>query len=719
MKTIFINTSKEAARTRLDGLFSAPFDRNSLLRYDCELNQIGNAASDIKQALISDADMVDRDYNLIVLVDLYGFPQGNDKHFINIYKQLVSRYIGTTLIYELHDKMNLRPQNTAIYFADSSAKHENFTAQYNNEKEKEEEKKEQLNYQANSYEYEIEEENNTASDLTDKVPATNNKPLYMGRKKEYSYEDKILMQLFSWKEDCKKEDFNWKLRYSITDEIYLDFSSTFEKTADSIKKSDKTADFLGIALIETKKDIIFSHEDSSSAIQQIPEIQGYSVTIHTCSFNRNNEQSLIEGFFKAYANIYTCVQEQKISDSVTDFSKDEIEKLLNEALCKYKYFSAEENIELDIKPVGSVFEKRSSAFERFKKRALENNKYKDMTADDIAKQIMTESNSRKKEKHINTNGMRGTDLTFHNMVEDIFCNYDMDVISEQNNSLIKNCMLTLWDWRDRCTNDEFCQTLVNEQINIDIKNNGLSCESVEFYADDYKKEHNRLVGEITQVEHRLSANKNILLETQDLMSKYAVLMKKGKKYLVSFIGAVIAVLASSIPFIYIQSYSAKKMFVPILISLIFTAFFAALYAGASAIYMMVIRRQKKALSIQLSRIKEASENDRKTSIKALYNYYTNTIIEANFYYLLWQELLKREKENSQKEIMRNAHITKLTELIESIKRYITMLKIQPIEDIAEKTYPDNMKLKGDEPFCSENNRIIYSILDSDERSKKI
>ncbi len=725
MKTIFINTSKEAAKTKLDGLFSAPFDRNSLIRYDCELNQIGDKASDIKQALISDADTVDRDYNLIVLVDLYGFPFGTSEACVALYKQLVSRYIGQTLIYKLYSEMNLRPSKSAIFFTDSSNEHENFVPEYNNEKDKEAELKEQLTLKAIASDDNAEDETEIKSDDNNKTPDTT-KPMYMGRKKEYNSEDRLIMQLFSWKEDCKKEDFNWQLKYSITDDLYLDFSSTFKETADSINKSDKTADILGIALIELKKSISFSQEERTTATQPIPEINDYAITVHTCKINRNNEQSLIEGFFKVYANIYTCVQQQKITETVIDLQEDEIKKLLNNALSKYTYFSEEENIELNMKPVGCVFEKRTSAFERFKENALKNSKYRDKTANQIASEIMSESNNKKKEKHINTTGMRGTDLSFHKMVEDIFGNYDIDVIKEQNNSLVKNCMLTLWDWRDRFTNDEFCQTLVSEQINTEIekdkeKNEGLICESTDFYADDYKKEYNRLVGEITQVEHRLSANKNILIETQDLMAKYAVLMKKGKKYLISFIGAVIAVLASGIPFIYMQSYSAKKMLTPILVYLIFTAGFAALYAAASAIYMAVISRKKYALTVQLSRIKEASESDRKASIQALYNYYTNTIIEANFYYLLWQELLKREKENSQKEIMRNAHITKLNELKEKVKRYITMLKFRQNEDSADKSYT-NLKLIGDEPFCSETNKIIYSILDTkftDERSEEL
>ena len=133
--------------------------------------------------------------------------------------------------------------------------------------------------------------------------------------------------------------------------------------------------------------------------------------------------------------------------------------------------------------------------------------------------------------------------------------------------------------------------------------------------------------------------------------------------------------------------------------------------------MAVISRKKYALTLELSRIKEASEKDRKTSIQALYGYYTNTIIEANFYYLLWQELLKREKENSHKEIMRNAHITKLNELKESVKRYITMLKLQPNNDTAPKNYPE-LNLIGDEPFCSENNRTIYSILDTEQTDER-
>lgn len=707
MKTIFINTSKEAKRTKLDVLFNAPFDHNTLLCYECKINEISEMASIIKKALITDADTVDRDYNLIVLVDMYEFPRGDEIEAVNLYKQLVTHYVGATLVNRLNSEVNLCPVGTAIYYTDSSSKCRNYIPEYDNEIQKSEKNKEKKLSKIKASPKLTSEDDLSVEDFCGYDDVNEES------KETPDNEAYLIAELFGWKDKMKKTELSWKLRCSVSEEDFLDFTDVFRDISCSVEKSHERASVIDVALGELKKFIICSEKGVAGTKQAIEHIKSYYITVNTCKFNRDNEQSLKEGFFKAYANIYACIQSGKICADVIEYTENEIRTLLVNALNKYNYFSDEEKIEVDMQPVAAVFEKRSELFKRHRKMALEKSQHKDDDEEKIAESIMSSSGKEKSVQMVETSKLRGVDLQFYSTVEEIFGNYDTEVIKKQNDLIVKNCMLVLWEWRDRCTNEDFCRLVEagDDAFAENIKTDGEKpvCDSVAFLAEEHEAEYNRLIGEITEVEHRLSANKNILLETQNTAIEYDSWMKKGKNYLVSFIGAVVAVLASGIPFIYMQMYSEKKMLVPVLVFLIFTLGFSLIYAIASGIYMSAINRRKYELKVKLDRLREESETDRKESIIALYRYYNSTIVEANCHYLLWQELLRREKENSCKEIMRNAHIAKLKELRETVERYLTMLKIDASEYTCNDEYK-NLVLMGQEPFCSENNKKIYSIL---------
>lgn len=707
MKTIVINTSKEAKKTNLDILFNAPFDRNCLLRYECGLDTIDETAEQIKHSLITDVDTVDRDYNLIVLVDLYELPSGNEVHAAEMYKLLINHYIGATLVNRLHNEFNLLPNHTAVFYANSAKIIKDLDLESLDSNTKEQEKKEIEAYQKAA---KLNKSRNATEDLVEEdillTEDTDSKKL------SRAPEDRLIMELFSWNESIGKSDFNWKIKLSIADNTYLDFSKVFSDISYSIEKSDESAAVLEFALKELKKILVCNGKIESSATQSVPLLNNYSITSHTCKFERDNEQNLKEGFFKLYANVFTCVQSGTIISKIKDFNKDEIKTLLLNALNKYNYFSKEENIKLELEPIGPVFENRKSIFKKHKEDALAKSSFKNMSDEKIAEQIMESSKNKKSTPSFNSKKMHGADLKFFNIVDEIFDNYDAEIIKNQNELIVKNCMVNLWDWRDRCTNDDFrrtVKTIVNSQTESSEEKD-LSCDSVSFYAEKNEQEYNRLVTEITEVEHRISANKNILLDTKNIIIRYNDLIRKGKNYLISFIGAILAVISSVVPFIYIQFYTTEKTAVSVIMYLLFTAGFALLYAVASGLYMTVIGKKKLALKTELEDLKEKSQNDRKESIMALYRYYSNTIVEANCHYLLWNELLRREEENGKKGIMRNAHITHLNELKNVVNRYITMLKIHDTDEITADESYKKLYLIGHEPFYSDNNKKIYSIL---------
>ena len=70
MKTIIINTSKKATDTKLDILFKAPYDQNTLLWFNVAPEKLDTVPQLTNQALITEADVVERDYNLVLLINL-------------------------------------------------------------------------------------------------------------------------------------------------------------------------------------------------------------------------------------------------------------------------------------------------------------------------------------------------------------------------------------------------------------------------------------------------------------------------------------------------------------------------------------------------------------------------------------------------------------------------------------------------------------------------
>ncbi len=713
MRTIVINTSKEAINTKLDVLFKAPFDQSSLLWYKSELVKIGEVAESIKQTIINDNDTVDRDYNLIVLVDLYAFPRGNEQNATRLYKALLTRHIGATLLKRLKDEFSLLPLGTSVYFADSVQK----VSDWNIEKLADEnpiEQQKKIN-EALLEEEKLRKSVSKSGDLSDEAPVKTKKAA------SRSIEQRLIMELFSWTEEIDKESFTWGLRSSVGSDESIDLSVVFDGTASDIKKSHKSAKVLELAL-EAVEDVIAaeSGEWDSAASITLPFLNGYRMNSITVSFERDNEQTLIEGFFNVFANIFTCVQTKRLSAKVEIYSMEKIKEMLLYALKKYKYFSDEANITVEFEPIARIFDIRESIFKARRDTAHHNNKYKDKTPLEVADEIMAETVAEKKAAV--TAKMHGIDREFHALVEDIFNNYDSELIKEQNSRIVKDCLTGLWSWRDKQSCDDFKYTVDNELKKALSKETGSENktnvrETVAFIEEQYEKEYTELVNDVTEAEHRLSANKNILLEAKDLVLKYGDLMRKGKWYLISFIGALIAIAVSILPYIYVEYYSGNENLVFNIMYLLFTAGFACLYGISAAVYTAKINIKKRKLKDQLEELKLKSESERRESIAALYKYYSETVIETESHCLLWREIIRRDRKNSKKGIKRNNHIKHLEFLIGAVQRFMTMLKFDYRDEACKITDADIKKfekeglfLNGEESFHSQNNQRVYSVL---------
>lgn len=703
MKTIVINTSKEAKNTKLDILFKAPFDHNSLLWIESELGALGESTLQIKEGLLNESDAVDRDYQLIVLVDLYPFPYGNDKNAVLLYEKLMERYMLFTLVEKLHSELNLSPKGVCFYFVNSAKTERGLDPETlaKNPREQEREAEEKSDRKKASLAAAHDENGDLVEGSGSKfVPAA---------KRALTPRDLLLMDIFSWTEKVTATDFSWQMKISVSGEESLDFLEVYGDTARSIKASDNRTDVLTIALKEVMAPV---EESPLFCIGRVPfqSVSGF--------ISRENEQIKLEGFFSLFANVFSCVQEKKLFSQWMPVDSETIRELLIAALKKYKYFSEEENIKVEFEPIAYLFEMRKVLCEKRKEEARKQSEFKGKSEDEVAEEVMgmysPVFSAEKKHK------LHGLDRNFHALVEKIFHNYDKDVIQKQNNHIVKSCLEGLWSWRDKQTGENFSRLVSGYKNSAEADENKSCRDSISFIQEEYEAHRDELIDLVTDAENRLASNRNILLETKDLVLAYGDWMRKGKRYLISCIGAVFTILATAFPYFYTE-YNAVAGKLGVWLKVMFVvAFLAFLYSVAASIYITYIRKQKLKLISDLDQLRSRSEEERKESIKALYRYYNDTVIEAETLSLLWREIERKDRENAKKGIKRNYHVNRLKSLAKQVERFITMLKIDVAPDVTAtaedvKQYEKlQLQINGEQSYFEGENRRVYCFLPEKE-----
>ena len=701
MKTVVINTSKEAQNTKLDILFKAPFDRDSLLWLEGELPTLGDQADAVRQRLLKDVDTVDRDYQLIVLVDLYPFPYGNDQQAVASYRMLLDKYIRHTLLLPLQRKHNLPPKAVALYFLDSATEIPALDVQNLVANPKEQERLERQRI-----EEEAKKRKKAAAESGDDLTYT-----HIEQKKEQnphdSYEERILKQIFGWQAGMKQ--FTWTVKCSVTDETALDFYPVFESLAGAIAASDESSDLLGMALRGVAEPVQGTN---------LGRIGNFPVWIVTFWVSRENEQSSMESLFGVFTTIFTGVQEGRLLLEPMVLTREEITALLLNALKRYKYFSSEEHITVHYHPIEQIFKERDAICQERVEKSRKKKSGKAETDEQAAERIMgIAKNGQEKKK-------QSVDEAFRQMTERVFKNYDAEVIRAQNNELIKSCLEGLWKWRDEQTDESLRQIIDQKMGKTDLNGEkNTKRELIAFLEEDYEARRAQLIEEVTEAEHKLASNQNVLLETKKQMLKYGDYMRKGRFCLISCIGAIFTVLATVFPFFYADmtaSSSNAKMHTGVLLVL---ALSAGLYGVASVIYMTYINRKKGELVDAMQKLVERSEGERKASIMVLHHYYNETVVFAESYCLLWREILRRDRENARKGIKRNYHIKRMKNLAAEVDRCITLMKLGVTARERSLTQEDEkefaaMTLNGEVSCYDPVNKEAYCFLPFEEPKTK-
>lgn len=714
MRTIVINTSVEAKKTNLHTLFKVPFDQSCLIWFDdVGLDNISKYPDIIKCELIDNADAVDKNYNLIVLVDTYTYPRGQEKNISEIYEVLLTKYIATNLTEPLKSSHDIVPSNTAIFFVDSySISNPNIAfAGANPEEVKEKERIRTL---------EVEERNKSVRISED---GTIDK-IYTADVKEptVSIFRQNILDIFPLSPKTTSKDIPWNK----TKLENLDFSKVFEEIQNTINASDDTVNIIDFFVGEMEN-LVSSHQTTGNDGVKTLDVSNKILKNHiikTFSFDivTENQQDLLIGYFKVFANIFACVQQQTIINSIITYNEEEIKSMLVKALKKYRFFSEEENIKISIEPVKELFDARSAISAERKKLAKSESNSATKSPDELLR-ILPETKLLKSEDVLPIFKPTAADKRFGEIAAEIFNNYNPEIIKTQNDTIIKECLKGFWNWRDKQTDNDFLN-IANSLIssNSHKSQEKTAQSSADMRADIIateeclEKEYSDIISDITKTDYRLASNDNVLLETKNLIIKYVDIAKKGRKYLLSRIGAIIAVIIAILPFIFIQGSSFNENILHKILYILFTAGFAALYCTAINIYYNNVRRKKIALISALETYKKQSCEERLESIRALLDYYQSTIVDAESHYLLKKEITRRNESNARKLMMRNNHIVRLNHLERKVKRFITILKIDADLEQLNDTSKDkddftNLELDGEKSYHDPQNQAIYSVLD--------
>ncbi|MBQ9975786.1 MAG: hypothetical protein IJP16_04680 [Clostridia bacterium] len=771
MRTIVINTTNEISDTGLDFLFKAPFDSSAFLWYDCKLSEMGECAEDIKKSLITTTDIVDKDYNLIVLIDLYFLPYGKACNMISLYQRLLVKYISDVFVSDYCFLNGMVPQNISVAFLDSSSnsfniefyqKKSNAVEQAREEREKilSKEKKTRIKTDKNGM-------------LVD-LPDTDDDSVSV-----YSPEDKAIMLLFGWSEGIDSKSINWRLKLSNGEE--LDFSKVFSAISHGISHSFEGAKILR-TLLRDINDALPSFSDGDFEGTMIYELSlpsdiNKTVNVLSYRFPRENERQLVEGYFTIYANVFSCIGDGTVLRSVKPFNDGDIEMLLKRARAKYKHYSEDENIELETEDVRLIVEGREKLKKMFVDDAEELYGLKSVdgrdTCDKIRNKVASilgikgdgkdksigvdftafktafdsknhkgnaaaliedyrykidndrESGGREglQDKHLRKQRLSSSlDKGFKALVEAIYENYDADRIKAQNKKLIDNCYRSFWDSRDKQSHRTLIEYInglkpadnsgnheeqVKQELD-DVKNGDLH-----FYRADKADDYNKLVEEITDVEHKICKNRDVLLETRSLALRYDDIKRRGRLGTLAVVGGLIAIATAILPYILIQGQSINSNIVHLVLYLLFTAGFAALYLIASIIFLNGIIKKKRALMSEAADLFAQSVWDRWESAVAFYTFYAKTTVEAEAHKLIWSEVEERVEKNRRYCAERNNHKIRLGHMIGLVDRFITRLKYSTDDGAESYSFEGCDKLKGHEAYYTEHNRRIYSILDKD------
>lgn len=653
MKTIVINTSKALEQTKLDILFKAPFDSGELIWYNVKLHEISTMPQEIYYH-INKEDIHVFGYNLYVIVDLHGFPKSGVTPYEKFCGAFVHKYVEAELLTALKEKYHLPPEKLTLCFANTSTVKEGLSQ---------------------------EERGRVASG------ERNNR-----------VEDRVFEALFGWNSNIESFDsIGWKMKYSESEDAYLDFSEVFKDIRTSqitLNEGEETEKIQYYERLKIEVNQLIARGLRAFDGENTHDAEDESYKTVRFVVERSNETEVLTGFFNLLANIVLWTYSAADIGTVKLYSVGEIKDMLSKCAKKYSFYSDDRNMSVKYLPLDVIINKKEAISDAWTE------KWKGTNTKASAGATANADNT-----VVGKIQDGSLDKRFGDLLKEIINNYASGLIKGENEEITTSLIKKVKEMRLKHNEKDF----VGVVDGLCTEENKASRDILMPSALD--KEYDLIVEEITKAEIDFFGNDDILQETMEKEAEYNNLKRKGKWSLISLIGGIVSVFAAIYPYVEIRSNVNLYSHVNWLFILPFVGAVAGIYVLAATIYFGYILSQKAAVIKTLQQKKTDSESARKQSIEAFTAFCNEILPKAEAITLMRRELKRRDEENNKIAIKFSAHKAKFNELYNLVQGYKTKLRMPEQQNERSCDACEFPALAVNKDYYCEENQLAYSVLD--------
>ena len=691
MRTVVINTSKAEQNMRFDILFQMPFGADRLFWINEELQNLGGCVKTIADRVLKDAHFVNREMNVIVIVDKLAFPYGRYEAISEMYNKLLRLYVRSTLLQPLA-KISLQPKESCLvtveYATNPDLPIDFFEKMYDNADEQARAKEEARRKKAEK-QY---DENGEA--LPDRHTYDDDRPPYSdktaGDGNIDQLQKQILMKLFGWQTGMHGDELKWDVVIDVAQGTIINFETVFPDIVKTCRLSGDR-DLLDLTI--------------KNLIEALVKAEGEKNPVHyeiKCPFD--SERDISFAYFQSLVHVYNCIEQGTLNVPAVNISEEKLKTLFEQAYAKYNYYADENHIPLTLEKLEGP--RDAEVLEKFADLTITLPEDASVT-DPLIRRAFSPEPLRDAADERLTKG--SLDERFTNCAKAIAEDYAREHIEAQNTEVLMICMNQYLAWRDEKTAEGLKAALdeANKRKDDDpaLKQDGIADITGRFEILEKKYEEMRKedIENIVSVANEPADYENVCHRTNVLCTEYDHLCKQAKRYKLAMFGGAACVAVLFLAYLIYEGVSGWKGLARLPLYLGTLAAFAAAYLCAMGWYIHKIRAKKTDLFIQLKELKELGEKRRLESLVRLKNYYETVMTRAETHSLWWVVVQERYRRNFRLGTLKSDHVKLFGDLRKATLGFATKMKVYIDRNAAvkekwtdfdvEKSYYDDPNVK--------------------------
>ena len=674
MRTVVINTSAMEKDMRFDILFRIPFGEERLLWLNEDLPNLGGCVKTITERILKTPHFVDKDLNLIVIVDKYAFPYRRYRDFNEVYDRLLLTYVRSVLVEPL-EKENLSPREYCLFTVEYRSEDEmpiNLLRPTFRNADEEQEYAERSAVQTEEDAPQPQEDGAHRLKPRRSLPGKQKNGRPNGSGSEDSYQDQILCKLFCWKRDGKPQDIAWKIVIDEPKNVQIDLEPAFYDLAKSARDMDEDRDAF--------RALFPLLEERLQKVYDVDENEKKRTFLFSVTCDSENERDITMAYFQALVRVYHCIEEGRLGIECPALTEEEIRQMLQEAYAKYDFYAREENIPVRFEVLDGPND--DAVIENFAK--LEIKIPADTTfSDPLIRAVF--SSSPGTPPSVDSKESGSLDDKFLECAKKLYAGHDRESIEAQNTEVLMLCMGQYLEWRDEKSVDDMRFALENEnkdrRLSLEYKQPGMG-EVVGRYEkleQKYAALHKKDVENIVTVENDPLDYEDVCHKTSVLCAKYEHLCKKGRLYKLAAIGGAVCVLLLFSGYMIYCGVTGWQGLARLPLYLGTLAAFAFAYLTSVSLYIRKVRIKKLKCYEELKVLKKDSETRRLNSLIRLKDYYETVMTNAETHSLWWMVILEKYRRDLVLGGLRNEHVKLFDDLRKATAGFATKLKIDIVD----------------------------------------